>query len=246
MQECNNLGPDPYSLTNDLLLAHATAADAKIAALEKFETLAYMLDATLGARLHAPAAPYEQMCEVIAERVMDLQQEVTRLREALERIASHDPSVVGRKWAHDALAATPATKPAEPNRSPGLLAAAEHIESTWGQAYPEDVPFFKRLPRGEGGVSDEARSRISAGMARHMVKALCQQLRWMAKGRDLDAMPAAEAPAEPLQHGVNCPKVEHDQSRAMYYNHDSTYDGPVSGWCGRCHVALPVEGSDAG
>lgn len=52
---------------------------------------------------------------------------------------------------------------------------ADRIAETWGKAYPEDQ--FPELPRGEGGVSDEARTRISASMGRHMAAAIERQLR---------------------------------------------------------------------
>lgn len=80
--------------------------------------------------------------------------------------------------------------------APGLLAAAEHIESTWGRAYPETVEMFRELPLGADGVSDDARTRISAGMGRHIVKCVCRELRCMANERDAEEALAATPPAK--------------------------------------------------
>lgn len=161
-------------------------------------------------------------------KISALEAEVTRLREALENFMAYGKDLIRREGptgveggffesleiAREALAATPA-KPAEPSHT--------------------ILPVCLICRRNQ----KEHEQGNGCGRPVYGTVAATFYLR--------DDRVVIEGPAKPLQHGVDCLKQYHIHGRGGYL-HDADDDRPydVDGvmYCGRCHVALPAEGSD--
>ena len=65
--------------------------------------------------------------------------------------------------------------------SPAKREAAEHIEGTWGKAYPEEM--WPDLLFSDSGLDSHTYTRITAGMARHVVRAIVKELRELENGK---------------------------------------------------------------